>query len=111
MSDIKIFVSSPLGFSEVGREFMYSKLIPEIEKLGYEVIDPWVLTPQEMVDKVIAMPYGPEKRDEWQRVSMIIGKNNEKGLCRPREPSASVREKRCPYLSTGNDGYIFECRD
>lgn len=72
----KIYVASPLGFSEVGRDFMYSKIIPAIEELGYKVLDPWKLTPDELVMPVLEMPYGQEKRDAWRKLNKIIGKNN-----------------------------------
>jgi len=54
-SRIRVYVASNLGFSKVGRDFYYNTLIPSIQQLGYEVLDPWVLTP---TDKVVAMPYG-----------------------------------------------------
>ncbi len=72
----KIYVASPLGFSEVGRDFMYSKIIPAIEELGYLVLDPWKLTSDDLVDAVLQLPYGQEKRDRWKELNKIIGKNN-----------------------------------
>jgi len=77
MSDkTKIYVASPLGFSEVGRKFMYSEIIPTIEELGYEVLDPWKLTSDDIIQPVLALPYGQEKRDHWMKLNEIIGKNN-----------------------------------
>lgn len=73
---IKIYVASPLGFSEVGRDFMYSKIIPKIENLGYEVLDPWKLTSNELIEPVLNIPYGKEKRKQWKKLNKIIGKNN-----------------------------------
>lgn len=77
---IKIYVASPLGFSEVGRDFMYGRIIPTIEDLGYEVLDPWKLTPEEQIASVLALPYGEEKRQRWQRLNQVIGKNNETAI-------------------------------
>ena len=48
----KIYIASPLGFSEVGRDFMYARIIPAIEELGYSVLDPWKLTPEELIEEV-----------------------------------------------------------
>lgn len=37
----KVYVASPLGFNAIGRVYMRSLLYPAIEKLGFEVLDPW----------------------------------------------------------------------
>ena len=54
--DVKIYVASPLGFSEVGKYFLYDKIIPKIEELGYAVLDPWKLTPDELIQPILKMP-------------------------------------------------------
>ena len=63
----KIYVASPLGFSEVGRDFMYSKIIPVIEDLGYHVLDPWKLTSEKIIQEVLNLPYGEEKKTKMER--------------------------------------------
>ena len=73
----KLYLASPLGFSEAGRDFMYSKLIPLIEKAGYEILDPWKLTTQDLIKPIMNMPYGKERRKALQKMNFIIGKNNE----------------------------------
>jgi len=74
--EIKLYLASPLGFSEVGREFMYNKIIPIIKDAGYTVLDPWYLTPEEIFMPAMQLPYGPKKKEEWKRINPIIGKNN-----------------------------------
>lgn len=74
---VKIYVASPLGFSEVGREFMHGKIIPAIEELGYSVLDPWKLTPKEIIQPVLELPYGEERRARWRELNNLIGGNNE----------------------------------
>ena len=37
-------MAGPLGFSEAGRHFYHSVLVPFVQRLGYEVLDPWALT-------------------------------------------------------------------
>ncbi len=74
--ETKIYVASPLGFSEVGREFMYSKIIPTFEELGYTVLDPWKLTSDDLILPILKMPYGQEKKERWEELNKIIGKNN-----------------------------------
>lgn len=76
-SQIRIYVASSLGFSEGGRDFYYRKLIPTIQQLGYEVLDPWKITP---TDKVLSLPYGLERCDAWRRLNREIGGNNRKSI-------------------------------
>lgn len=82
METKKIYIASPLGFCESGRDFYYNKIIPIFNNIGFEVIDPWKLTSEEEVLKVVNMPFGEEKRKAWSELSYIIGKNNAKGLNR-----------------------------
>ncbi len=76
----KIYIASPLGFSESGRFFLYNKIIPLFEKSGLEVIDPWKLTPQNMIDKISDIPEGPGKKAAWKNINIIIGENNKNGI-------------------------------
>lgn len=80
MKNNKLYIASPLGFSEAGRLFMTEKIFPVITEAGYSIIDPWVLTPQKQIDKVLAMPYGDAKRRAWRKLNVVIGANNRKGI-------------------------------
>ena len=77
---MKIYMASPLGFSEAGRLFYNGTLIPEIVRLGFEVVDPWTLTDQAKIDAVQNMPYGQDRRDAWRRLDVEIGANNRAGI-------------------------------
>jgi nucleoside 2-deoxyribosyltransferase len=81
-SMMKIYLAGPLGFSQVGREFYYGRLVPEIVGFGYEVLDPWKLTDQAKIDAVNAMPYGEAKRDAWRALNVEIGGNNRAAIDR-----------------------------
>lgn len=72
----KAYIASPLGFSEAGRLFYNSVLIPMIQELGFDVLDPWILTQQSLIDSALQLPYGQEKKEKWKMVNSIIGKNN-----------------------------------
>lgn len=76
----RIYIASPLGFSEAGRFFMYEKIIPLVEKTGLEVIDPWKLTAQHLIDNIIKMPEGSSRVAAWRDLNMIIGENNRRGI-------------------------------
>ena len=39
-----VYLASPLGFSEAGRHFSDSVLVPFVKRLGYDVLDPWAMT-------------------------------------------------------------------
>lgn len=71
-----IYIASPLGFSEAGRDFLYRTLIPRIEQAGFQCIDPWKLTPVDLLKSAQDLPYGQEKRKKWRQVNQVIGKNN-----------------------------------
>ena len=75
-----LYIASPLGFSEAGRLFMKQELFSIVEGLGYTIIDPWVLTDQQLIDKVLSMPYGIAKKEAWAELNKIIGANNAKGI-------------------------------
>lgn len=74
------YLAGPLGFSEAGRLFHNDKLIPMLKELGFEVLDPWVLTPQDLIDSVIQLPYGQAKKEKWQEINPIIGRNNAEAI-------------------------------
>lgn len=78
--DIKIYIASPLGFSEAGRYFMYDKIVPTIKELGYTVLDPWKLTSDELIRSAADLPYSAERREKWQEINKIIGKNNAQAI-------------------------------
>jgi nucleoside 2-deoxyribosyltransferase len=69
-------MASPLGFSEAGRHFYHSVLIPFLSNLGYEAVDPWALTDPRKIEAVQRMPYGPERREAWRALNREIGGNN-----------------------------------
>ena len=77
---MKIYMASPLGFSEAGRLFYNGTLIPEVIRLGFAVVDPWTLTDQAKIDAVQNMPYGQDRRDAWRRLDVEIGANNRAGI-------------------------------
>src|SRR2546428_10583177 len=58
----RIYMASPLGFSEAGRHFYNSVLVPFVASLGYHVLDPWALTDPRKIEAGQRMPYGPKRR-------------------------------------------------
>ena len=77
---MKIYLAGPLGFSEAGRFYQDTVLIPALARAGYEIIDPWRLTDAKELEAVAALPYGAEKRDAWRKLNHAIGANNQAGI-------------------------------
>jgi nucleoside 2-deoxyribosyltransferase len=73
---MRLYLAGPLGFSEAGRSYHEGSLVPEIKRLGYEVLDPWKLTDPDKINAIAAMPYGPARRDAWRKLNVEIGGNN-----------------------------------
>jgi nucleoside 2-deoxyribosyltransferase len=79
---MKIYMASPLGFSEAGRSFYRGTLLRNVKRLGYKPIDPWTLTAKAKIDRVKKMPYGVKRRDAWHKLNVEIGGNNRAGIDR-----------------------------
>lgn len=78
------YLASPLGFSEAGRAFYEGTLLPLVRETGFQVLDPWSLTPQALIRPVLALPYGDEKRVQWRRLNQVIGQHNADAIRRCR---------------------------
>lgn len=76
MQQPKVYTAGPQGFSEIGRVFHNDVLVPSLEEFGFEVLDPWKLTPDSVTRNATTLPYGLGKREMWRAVNRIIGKNN-----------------------------------
>lgn len=76
----QIYIASPLGFSESGRYFLYEKIIPVFHDNGLDVIDPWSLTPVNMINRVLSVPEGPDRKKAWKDLNIIIAGNNKRGI-------------------------------
>jgi nucleoside 2-deoxyribosyltransferase len=73
---MKIYLAGPLGFSEAGRFYQDTVLIPALARAGHDILNPWKLTAQSKIDAILAMPYGPARRDAWRDLNGEIGGNN-----------------------------------
>lgn len=73
---MRIYLASPLGFSEVGRHFYYGVLIPELVRLGHDVIDPWKLTDPSKIKAISEMTFDDDRRQAWRKLNAEIGQNN-----------------------------------
>ena len=74
--DPKVYIASPLGFTESGREWYSNTLIPAVIAVGFQVLDPWTLTDPAEMDRVLAMPLGDEQRLAYEGLNHLIARNN-----------------------------------
>ena len=72
----RIYMAGPLGFSEAGRHFHASILVPYVRALGYEVVDPWTLIEPSKIEAARAMPPGPARQTAWERLNREIAARN-----------------------------------
>ncbi|MCX6749919.1 MAG: nucleoside 2-deoxyribosyltransferase [Candidatus Pacearchaeota archaeon] len=79
-----LYIASPLGFSEAGKEFYYNKFLPIIKEEGFPIIDPWRLTPQREINEVLTIPYGPLRKQAWRLLDFKIGARNAEGIDRAK---------------------------
>ncbi len=81
---MKIYLAGPLGFSEAGRAFHETVVVPAVQRLGHVGLDPWSPTNPLGVEpgldaeiKTVArMPYGEKRRDAWRKLNPRIGAKN-----------------------------------
>jgi nucleoside 2-deoxyribosyltransferase len=79
---MKIYLAGPLGFSEAGRFYQDSILLPALGRTGHDILNPWTLTDPHKIDAIVAMPYGPARRDAWRSLNTEIGSNNRAAIDR-----------------------------
>jgi nucleoside 2-deoxyribosyltransferase len=76
----RIYMASPLGFSQAGRHFYEGVLVPFVRGLGFDVLDPWALTDPARIAAVQALPYGPSRREAWRTLNHEMGATNRKAI-------------------------------
>lgn len=79
---IRLYIAGPLGFSEAGRAYYYGTLIPLLKKAGFGILDPWKLTDQQKIAKVLSLPYGIKKKKAWEKLNLEIAQNNMEAIKR-----------------------------
>jgi nucleoside 2-deoxyribosyltransferase len=74
-ANARAYLAGPLGFSEVGRKYKDSILIPALEKAGLIVVDPWKLPDPKRIEKAMSLPLN-ERVPAWRELNSDIGRNN-----------------------------------
>jgi len=78
----RIYFAGPLGFSEAGINFSHAVLIPELERSGHRVINPFDLHDKTKIDAIKAMPAADHRIQAWQRFNVNTGQENRNAIDR-----------------------------
>ncbi|HEV2364168.1 MAG TPA: nucleoside 2-deoxyribosyltransferase [Caulobacteraceae bacterium] len=73
---MRVYVASPLGFSEAGRLFLDTVLHPLLRDAGFEVCDPWAGNDPEEIGAIAALPPGPQRLSRWRAFNSRVGAAN-----------------------------------
>ena len=70
-----LYLAGPLGFTEPGRRYHETVLLPAVVAAGFEPLDPWAVGPE--IQAVFALPVGdPQRRAALPAVNRAIGLRN-----------------------------------
>ena len=103
----RIYLAGPLGYSEAGRHFHRTVLVPFVRDLGYEVLDPWALADERKIDAVERMPDGPERRRAWRELSREIAAANRAAIDSARGVVAVLDGADVDSGTAAEIGYAF----
>jgi len=71
----KVYMAGPLGFTEAGRLYHQTVLVPAVQAAGLEPLDPWDIDPE--LQAVFALPVGSaERQARLPDVNRAIGARN-----------------------------------
>jgi nucleoside 2-deoxyribosyltransferase len=74
-TNTKVYMAGPLGFTEAGRLYHETVLVPAVRAAGLEPLDPWAIDPA--LQAVFALPVGSaERRERLPDVNRAIGERN-----------------------------------
>ncbi|HNX57939.1 MAG TPA: nucleoside 2-deoxyribosyltransferase [Spirochaetota bacterium] len=77
-----IYLASPLGFSEPGRNYLYGKIIPSLTAAGHSIIDPWTLTDPEYIGAAERETDRDKRIGLFRKANAVIAKNNAEAIQR-----------------------------
>ncbi|MGH7355016.1 MAG: nucleoside 2-deoxyribosyltransferase [Candidatus Rokuibacteriota bacterium] len=103
----RIYLASPLGFSEAGRHFSAAVLVPFVRRLGYEVLDPWALTDRRRIEAVQTLPDGPARREAWRALNREMGASNRAAIDEARALVAVLDGVDVDSGTAAEIGYAF----
>ncbi len=103
----RIYLAGPLGFSEAGRHFYRSVLVPFVTHLGYEVLDPWTMTDSQKIEAIERMPPGAARIAAWRALNHEIGAANRAAIDRAHGVIAILDGTDVDSGTAAEIGYAF----
>jgi nucleoside 2-deoxyribosyltransferase len=76
---MKIYLASPLGFSETTKDFM-EKLENKLKNFGFEVLNPWSFFPEGKIENVMNIKTQSDKKKALHALNFEIAQTNEQAL-------------------------------
>jgi len=76
---MKIYLASPLGFSETTKDFM-EKLENKLKSLGFEVLNPWGFFPDGQIEKVMGIKNQSDRKKALHVLNLEIAQCNEQAI-------------------------------
>ena len=79
---MKVYVASPLGFSEAGRAFYRQRLLPLLRRRGHVILDPWASDESSRIERERRRPYGRARRDALSVANAAVARANQHAINR-----------------------------
>ena len=71
----EIYIASPLGFTDAGRLYADTVLLPAVRAAGLDPLDPWDVAPE--ILRVFALERGdPEREQRLADTNRLVGRRN-----------------------------------
>ncbi len=109
VTEARIYMASPLGFSQAGRYFYDGVLVPFVRRLGFVILDPWALTDPARIAAVQALPDGPDRSQAWRELNHEMGATNRKAIDAADGVVAVLDGVDVDSGTAAEIGYAFAC--
>ncbi len=76
---MKIYLASPLGFSETTKDFM-EILENKLKNMGFEVMNPWSFFPDGKLEKVMDIKNQSDRKNALHTLNLEIAQTNEQAI-------------------------------
>ena len=79
---MKVYVASPLGFADAGREFSSRRLRPALRRAGHTVLDPWTSPAAHAIARARRRRYGRARRAALEVANAEAARANQRAIDR-----------------------------
>ena len=104
---MRVYVASPLGFADSGREFYERRLLPALRRAGHEVLDPWRLVSGASLEQARRRPYGRARRAALAVANAEAARGNQRAIDRAEAVLAVLDGADVDSGTAAEVGYAF----